>query len=226
MTDSWHLFLETAPGTYSVRIQEISAPGGKRIEYRYRLERRTRAGWLEACQYEFISTGILELVIDGPGMAYGGTRFHGAATVPLEAKLPRVFRKIEVHRLDAELREEERKREAAERERRREAAMAEARLRYDEQARWEDFQQRSRGWEDVVRHRAFLAAARAAADAYQGPDRHDLVAHLDFAQRNVDAIDPLREPQRTPARGTGAHAGGSQAVPGRLESPSSDSGGW
>lgn len=69
-------------------------------------------------------------------MGYSGDRHRDAKTISVEAKLPRVFRAIEIHRLHAEWREQERQHEAADRQRRWEAAMAEARRRYDEQARW------------------------------------------------------------------------------------------
>lgn len=133
----WHLILESPAGAYGLRISELSAPGGKAIPRRLWGERRTRAAWLDWRDHEFISTGVLELVVDGPGMTHGGARQRDAKTIPLEEKLPRVFRRIEVHRLESEHREEERRREAAERQGRWEAAMAEARAHYDEEARWE-----------------------------------------------------------------------------------------
>ena len=114
----------------------------------------------------------------------------------LDERLPRVFRRIELHRLEAEHEAQEREREAAERRRRWEAAMAAARARYDEQARWEAFEASSEAWHAIARHREFLAAAREAAAAVDGPRRDELLAHLDFAERRLDAADPLRNPDR------------------------------
>ena len=123
-----HLALRAPAGTYVIRIQEVSGRSDRPVMHRGLYERSTRAAWLDARATGFVSTGILELVVDGPGMAYSGDRYRDAKTIPLEEKLPRLFRAIEVHRRYAELRAEERQREAAERQRRWEAAMAEAGL--------------------------------------------------------------------------------------------------
>ncbi len=183
--------VRSGAGVYGIRIQEVSAPSDTRVQPRPWGRRATRAAWLDARTTEFVSTGMLELVVDGPGSAYGGDRYRDAKTFPLEDKLPRIFRAIEVHRLEAEVREEERQREAAERRRRWEAAMAEARRRYDERVRWDAFVQRSRDWRDVAAHREFVAAAREALAAYEGPAHEELAAQLEFAQRKLDALDPL-----------------------------------
>ena len=157
----------------------------------------TRAAWLDSRQFEFVSTGVLELVVEGPGMGYsGGYRIRDSATMALDERLPRVFRRIELHRLEAEHQAQERERAAAERRRRWEAAMAAARARYDEQARWEAFEESSEAWHAIGRHREFLAAAREAAAAVDGPSRDELLAHLDFAERRLDAADPVRNPDR------------------------------
>lgn len=185
------LALRAPAGVYGIRIQEVSAPSDKRVEPRHSGQRRIRAAWRDARYSEFVSTGTLELIVYGPGTKYDGDRYRDAKTISVEDKLPRVFRAIEVHRLQAEWRDQEREREAAERRRRWEAAMAEARDRYFEQVRWDTFVQRSRDWRAVTRHREFLAAARSAVDGYQGPARDDLLAHLDSAERRLDDIDPI-----------------------------------
>ena len=124
----------------------------------------------------------------------GGYRIRDSATMTLDERLPRVFRRIEVHRLEAEHLAQERERAAAERRRRWDAAMATARARYYEQARWEAFEGSSTEWHAIRRHRAFLAAAREAAGALDGPRRDELVAHLDFAEHKLDEADPLGNP--------------------------------
>jgi hypothetical protein len=190
-----HLALRSPAGVYGVRVRELSGPSGKRVEPRAWNQRPTRAKWRDARDWEFVSTGNLELVVDGPGTSYAGDRYHDSKTITLEDKLPRVFRAIEIHRLQAEWRDQEREREAADRRRRWETAMAEAKARYTEQARWEDFVQRSHDWHGVVAHREFLGAARGAASRYQGPERDDLVAHLAFAERRLDELDPISHPE-------------------------------
>lgn len=187
-----HLVLGSSAGTYAIRIQEVPARNDKTVEPRRWGERRTRPTWLDARTWEFVGSGVLELVVEGPGMGYSGDRHRDAKTISVEAKLPRVFRAIEIHRLYAELREQERQREAADRPRRWEAAMAEARRRYDEQARWDEFQRRSRDWHAITRHREFLAAVRQAVGSYRVSQRDELVAHLEFAERSLDDSDPIK----------------------------------
>lgn len=186
-----HLALRSPAGVYGVRIQEISAPRDKTAGPRTWSGRRTHTASLDAHRSESPSTVALELIVEGPGTGYSGDRYRDAKTISVEDKLPRVFRAIEIHRLEAELREQERQREASERRRRWEAAMAEARRRYDDRIRWDAFVQRSRDWRDVAAHREFLAAAREALVEYSGPRREDLAAHLEFAQRRLDELDPI-----------------------------------
>jgi hypothetical protein len=191
------LTLRAPAGTYSVRIQEVSGPSKTPVPQRPWGQRSARAAWLDGRQFEFVSTGILELVVEGPGMGYsGGYRIRDSATMTLDERLPRVFRRIELYRLEAEHQAQERERAAAERRRRWEAAMAAARARYDEQARWEAFEAASRSWDAVARHRGFLKAAREAAASLDGQRRDALAAHHDYAQQRLDQADPLREPEK------------------------------
>lgn len=190
-----HLTLRAPAGTYTVRIQEVYAPSTTPVPRRYWNQRSTRAAWLDDRQFEFVSTGILELVVEGPGMGYsGGYRIRDSATMTLDERLPRVFRRIELHRLEAEHQAQEQERAAAERRRRWDAAMAAAKARYDEQARWEAFEESSSEWHAIRRHREFLVAARQAVTTVDGPRRDALLAHLDFAERRLDAADPVRSP--------------------------------
>jgi hypothetical protein len=190
-----HLVLEAPAGTYGVRIKEQSAPGGRSIERRPYSRQSRRPAWLDSRDREFVSTGVLELLVEGPGMAYNGNRLADSKTATLEAKLPRVFRAIEIERLKAEERQREREREAADRRHRWEAAMAEARRRFDEQARWDDFARRSRDWEAARCHRQFLAAARDAAAGLEPAQRASVEAHLDYAERRLADLDPLTRPE-------------------------------
>ena len=190
-----HLTLRAPAGTYTVRIQEVSGPSNAPVARRPWGQRSTRAAWLDGRQFEFVSTGVLELVVEGPGLGYSsGYRIRDSATMTLDERLPRVFRRIELHRLEAEHQAQEWERAAAERRRRWEAAMAAARARYVERARWEAFEAASPVWHAVRRHRAFLAAARETAGALDGPRRDELAAHLDFAERRLDAADPILNP--------------------------------
>lgn len=196
-TGRGQLTLRAPAGTYTVRIQEVSGPSTTRVPIRAWNQRSTRARWLDARQFEFVSTGALELIVEGPGMGYsGGYRIRDSATMTLDERLPRIFRRIELERLEAEHRAQEREREAAERQHRWEAAMATARSRYDDETRWEAFQTSSEAWYAIARHREFLTAAREAAAALDGSRRDELLAHLDFAEHRLVAADPLRNPDR------------------------------
>lgn len=191
-TSRAHLTLRAPAGTYAIRIQEVSAPSKTPVPRRSWNQRSTRAAWLDARQFEFVGTGILELILEGPGMGYGGGyRIRDSATMTLDERLPRLFRRIEVHRLEAEHLAQERERAAADRRLRWEAAMVAARARYDEQARWEAFDGSARAWDEIRRRRAFLTAVREAASSIDGPRRDALLAHLDFAERRLDAADPV-----------------------------------
>ena len=190
-----HLVLRASAGIYAIRVREPSAQGEQPVTPRPWGQRRTRAAWLDARDWEFVSTGNLELIVEGPGAGYSGDRVRDSVTVRLEDKLPRIFRAIEIERLWAEWREQEREREAAERRRRWEAAMTEARARYDEQSRWEAFVQRSREWGAVRGDRDFLAVAREAATKLEGSSRGDLDAYLDFAETRLDELDPVSHPE-------------------------------
>lgn len=194
-TSRGHLVLGSSAGTYTIRIQEVSARSDKTVEPRRWGEPRRRPAWLDARTWEFVGSGVLELVVEGPGMGYSGDRHRDAKTISVEAKLPRIFRAIEVHRLYAEWRQQERQREGAERQRRWETAMVEARRRYDAQARWDEFQRRSRDWQAIAGHREFLAAVRGAVGGYRASEHDELVAHLDFAERRLDESDPSKHPE-------------------------------
>lgn len=141
------------------------------------------------------STGQLELVVSGRYATYQGDRYRDTAKVSLEAKLERLFHKLEVYRRQAAAAAEQHGVCAEDRQRRWEAAMADARERYDGQARWEHFERISHQQREVAEHRAFLSDARAAAARYQGEAREAVIAQLDMAERVLGEMDPLRHPE-------------------------------
>jgi len=89
--DRYRLALRSPAGVYGVRIQEVLGPADEKVDPRCRYQRRTRAAWLDARYSEFVSTGTLELIVDGPGTKYDGDRYRDAKTISVEDKLPRVF---------------------------------------------------------------------------------------------------------------------------------------
>lgn len=138
-----------------------------------------------------LSTGKLELIVQGPGAPYDGAHYRDTQTLTVESKLPELFRAIEIHKLRADWDEQERQRKQAERRLRWEAAMNEAKVDFTRQARWEHFKECSRTWHQITQHRAFLAAARAAAAAHQGSERPTLIDQLDVAAATLEALDPI-----------------------------------
>lgn len=115
-----------------------------------------------------------------------------AKTITVEDRLPEVFRAFEIYKLRADWREQEREREKAERQRRWEIAVTAAKERYFTHARWEHFKERSRERHAINQHRAFLEAARANLDHYDGEDREAIQHQLDEAEHTVDELDPIQ----------------------------------
>ena len=188
------LVLRTPGGMCAIRVRELSGPGGKPAQRYYGPRRSGQPQWLERRDTEFIGTGDLELIAEGPGIGFNAYRVRDSSTMTLDERLPRVFRRIDMERLESEWREQERERAAAERRRRWEAAMAMAKNAYEEQSRWDAFVETSRDWHAIRRHREFLACAREAAASLDRIAHDDLVAYLDFAERRLDELDPIANP--------------------------------
>jgi hypothetical protein len=188
------LVLRAPGGMCAIRVRELSGPGGKPVQRYYGPRRSGQPQWLERRDTEFIGTGDLELIAEGPGIGFNAYRIRDSSTMTLDERLPRVFRRIDMERLESEWREQERERAAAERRRRWEAAMAMAKVAHEEQSRWDAFVATSRDWHAIRRHREFLACAREAAASLDGMAHDDLVAHLDFAERRLDELDPIANP--------------------------------
>lgn len=188
-----HLALRTPAGVYGIQIKEIAASGAPKVDPGRWKERKAMPGWIRHRGWEFIGTGKLELIVRGPGSGYDGDHYRDAKTIPVEAKLPEVFRAFEIHKLRADWHKQERERAKAERQRRWESAMVVAKKRYFEHARWEHFKDRSREWQSVNQHRRFLAAAGEALGQYDGADREAIRRQLDEAERTVEMLDPVRQ---------------------------------
>lgn len=110
-----HLTIGTGGGVYTVKIREIPGRGAKRIEPRRWGQPKTEPAWLDDRGWEFISTGRLELLVDGPG-TYGGDHYRDGKFVAVEDKLPQLFQSFDIYRLKAEASERERQKEEAERQ--------------------------------------------------------------------------------------------------------------
>ncbi len=87
--------------------------------------------------------------------------------------------------------------------------MVKARAGSEEHASWDAFVESSRAWRVNRGLREFLAAARETARA-TGEADGALAAHLDFAERKLDELDPVEPYAASAARRTlvGAFATG------------------
>jgi hypothetical protein len=94
-----HLALRTAAGVYSVKIKEISGPGTGKQKPRLWNEPKTKPAGIEARGWEFVGTGKLELIVNGPETPYNGAQYRDTKTANVEDKLPDLFRSLEIYRL-------------------------------------------------------------------------------------------------------------------------------
>lgn len=190
-----HLILRTSAGAYSVTAKELAGRGGQQLTPRMWNERRARPAWVENRGWEFVPSGRLDLIVDGPCAPYGGDHYRDAKTIRVEDRLPEVFRSLEIYRLRAEWRERGRLREAEEHKARWEAAMSAARHRHDQHVRWQHFEHAEQEWQRLARQREFLSLARAAARCVDSSVRGALDAQLDLVEAALSGADPLQNPE-------------------------------
>ncbi|MGH3350895.1 MAG: hypothetical protein ACRDPS_09545 [Nocardioides sp.] len=191
-----HLAVQTPAGEYTIQVKEIAGPGAAQLGRSWERGRKPVPAWIDTRNWEFISTGKLELVVHGQGFGYDGAHYRDAKSTKVEDRLPELLRAFEVQRLRAEWQEQERKREEADRRRRWESAMDSAKEKYVEHAKWEHFIERSQEWHAINRHRAFLEAVRDELDRYVGEDRVAIEQHLVEVESALDMRDPLRSLER------------------------------
>jgi len=189
------LVLRTPAGNYSVKVKELPGRGGQQLAPRRWNERKTKPCWVENRGWEFIPSGRLDLIVDGPGTPYDGDHYRDVKTIKVEDRLPEVFRSFEIYQLRAAWKERERQREAEERRSRWEAAMSEARRRYDQDVRWQHFERAEKEWQRLTRQREFLSLARAAAHDVNPSVREALDAQLDLVADILSRADPLQNPE-------------------------------
>lgn len=188
-----HIWLVTQHGDYSVTMKEIAGPGGRTIDYQERYRSKSPA-WQSRRTTEFISTGKLELVLDGRFTSFTGQHFRDAKTRTVEDRLTEVFAALDKYKLESDRREEEQRRVEAERQRLRDEAIARAKVEYVRHAKREYFTKLVRRQAKVTRQRDFLESATAAIEALPDEERAAAQRYLDEMREVVDAKDPLRSP--------------------------------
>lgn len=156
-----HLILTPGDDNYTVTIKEIPDRGGAKIDYteRYQLRRKVPA-WQSFRTTEFISTGKLELIIEGRYASYGGKHIKDTTKIKLEDRLSELFAALDKYELEAVWQEERRLKDERERERLRQLAVQRATARYYEQARWQHFTEQVRLQDETVKQRAFIGDCR------------------------------------------------------------------
>ncbi|WP_298868476.1 hypothetical protein [uncultured Microbacterium sp.] len=188
-----HLWLATTLGEYSIMIKEIPGSGGAKRNY-YTDYPKGTPRWIRARQTEFISTGKLELILDGPRTQYKGEHFRDARSKTVEVKLPEVFALLDKYVLEAEWAERERQRKEAERQVQWEAAMAKAKLDYARHARWEHFKNLAEGSDALRGYRVFLESAQNAVAALPTEARVAATDYLEEMHSIIDELDPIASP--------------------------------
>lgn len=188
-----HIWLVTEHGDYSVTMKEIAGPGGRTIDYQERYRNKIPA-WQSRRTTEFISTGKLELVLDGRFTSYTGQHFRDAKTKTVEDRLPEVFAALDKYKIESDRREEEQRRAEAERQRLRDEAIARAKVEYVRHAKWEHFTKLVRRQAKVTRQRDFLESATEAIEELPEDERAAAQQYLEEMRSAVDASDPLHSP--------------------------------
>ncbi|UIN31298.1 hypothetical protein [Microbacterium binotii] len=185
-----HIWLETPHGEYSVEVRETAGKGGRTLNYQERYNAK-QARWLWRRQTEFISTGELEITLDGRYTSYKGERFRDSKRGRLEDKLPDLFAALDRYQLHAEWDAEQARVKAEAEQQRKEAAQKAAQKRYYEAARWNYFQSLVDAHEAAERQRQFVAAALQAAAGLDPEERAASEDYLRDMQKMADAKDPL-----------------------------------
>lgn len=188
-----HLWIVTKQGEYSVEIKEIPGTGGAKRGY-YSDYPKSTPRWISQRQTDFISTGRLDLVLDGPRTPYQGEHFRDARRTTVEDKLPDVFARLDTYALEANWAEQERIRVKAERQVRWEAAMVKAKEDYARHDRWEHFKALAKTSEKLRAYRSFMESAENAAMTLPMGEQVGTTTYLSEMRSIIDKLDPLATP--------------------------------
>lgn len=184
-----HLWIVTKQGEYSIEIKEIPGTGGAKRGYP-----KSTPRWISQRQTDFISTGRLELILDGPRTPYQGEHFRDVRSTTVEEKLPDVFARLDTYALEAEWAEQEIIRKKAERQAQWESAMVKAKEDYARHARWDHFKTLAKTSEKLQGYRSFLESAETMATTLPTEAQASAVEYLDEMRETLDSLDPLTTP--------------------------------
>lgn len=188
-----HLVFEMGGNQYTVGIREVPGPNADRQDYSNQSSRDP--AWIRSRAWKFIPTGKLELIVDGRFTKMNGDHYREGKRQRLEEKLPEVFRKLEIYRLELEAAVRKKAFEKAEYERLRAEAIEEAKERYELEQRWQHFTEASAKSREFEEHWGFIAKAMETLESYEGEDKEEILEHLDWAKFNIERIDPAANPK-------------------------------
>lgn len=181
--------------TYPLRIRELSAKGGERLDY-YSPRSNRLPIWQRACQAEFLPTGELRITIDG-GYGRDGRQadFHDTKRTRLEERLPEILHELEVRAAEDHHRQQEAERQAADKRRRWEQAIEQARHAFRENQLAEVLRAQVTNWRLGKDLDEYLPAMETRIAAIGSEHERDAaIEWLNWARTYRQSIDPLTKP--------------------------------
>lgn len=193
-----HLIFTVEDHQYLITVREIAGAGAKKVQYDYRSYhfQAKQPAWLRQRGWEFISTGRLEIIVDGRYTKYDGDRYRDGKRAKLEDKLPEIFRKLEIYRLESHAAQRRHELVEEEKQRRLEHAREKAKERYYRQQHWQHFIDVSAQAREFAQHRDFLMQARTAVETYDGEDKDAIIEYLEWIGSRIEARDPATNPEQ------------------------------
>lgn len=188
-----HLHLVTATRTYTVTLKEIPGKGGAAIDYNTRYNSR-QPTWLTRRQTHFVSTGRLELTLNGPGTPYDGNTIRDAKRSTVEDRLPDLFAAFDTAILQANATEAAAKRHEEQRQRDWATARDNARFQFARTKRWEHFTSLAADAVAIDGYRQFLERAIAAVAGLPDGERAAALSYLEDMRSVIEELDPLASP--------------------------------
>jgi hypothetical protein len=124
-------------------VQEVSGPGGEKLAYPYK---RSLPAWVFRRSKDFVPTGKLVLLVDGPGTRHRSRTLRESSRQDLTELLPHVFVIIEVAGRELQRDADERAVELGARQAEWEAAMATAKTKHKAAQLRETIAARAEAW--------------------------------------------------------------------------------
>lgn len=183
-----HLIWKVRNNHYLVTISEIAQEGAKEKKRDYYSK---EPSWLKYRQREFISTGRLQLTVDGAPTRMDGDHFCDGKRQTLEDKLPELFRRLEIYSRQAQANDARRARAKAAEERRHLEATNHATAAFQRDQRWQHFTAMSDRWQALKRRREFLEQVRERAAVLDSFKQRAVLREIELTEEKLTELDPL-----------------------------------